>query len=111
MTTTTCKGIAMKNQLSIGTKIYYTGDMANSEGVGIITKEHEATKYAPHCFDIEMEDGRKMRMIKPASFNAGPGQRFHVYETWKTEREAKIATYIARYKKDAAMRYLSADYR
>ena len=56
------------DNLTMGTEIYYTGDMANADGYGTITKVREPTRFAPVSYDIAMADAREMRgmTIKPA---------------------------------------------
>ena len=52
-------------KLEKGTKIYYSGDMANCEGFGVITKTYN-DKYGDFV-DIKMDDGgEKNRLYKMA---------------------------------------------
>ncbi len=51
-------------KLAKGTRIYYTGDMANLDGFGEITEELPAGKYAPAQVKIKMDDGREFTTFK-----------------------------------------------
>ena len=74
----------MTNNLTVDTKIYYTGDQANCPSYGVITATHERTKYSPESVDIEYDDERfdgdekKGRKIPISAFSSGPGCRFMV---------------------------------
>ena len=71
-------------RFSPGTKIYYTGDMANCPSAGIITKYRVATKYTPEAVDIRFDDERfegdtkNARMIPIVGFGTGAGCRFRI---------------------------------
>jgi hypothetical protein len=52
----------MKSELYTDTRIYYGGDMANSEGFGTITAI-EKNKWGIHV-NIELDDGRKMTVSR-----------------------------------------------
>ncbi len=79
------------DNLTAGTEIYYTGDMANADGYGTITKVREPTRFAPVSYDIAMADGREMRGIYHHAFQPTIGRRFWL----KTEHEAERAKRIA----------------
>lgn len=81
-----------------GTKIYYTGDMANIEDFGIITKFHEPTKYAPQRMDIELNDGRVFPQIYCSNLQLGPGRRFWLADDWKKDQKEKMDSFINRMK-------------
>ncbi len=44
---------------TIGRAVRYTGDMANSPGVGAIVAVREATQYSPISYDVALTDGRQ----------------------------------------------------
>ena len=74
--------------LEVGTKIYYTGDMANMDGFGEIT--NEISDRWGLRYEIAMNDGREM-CITPASFQPSAGRRFVTKEHYTKERQEKIA--------------------
>ena len=78
------------NNLQPGTPIYYTGDAANAEGAGHITKR----PVADGLLNVTLNDGRIFRGLFPAVFDASPGQRFMT----RTEYDAKRAEKIAQFK-------------
>ena len=80
-----------------GTRIYYTGDMANIEDYGTITKFHEPTKYAPQRMDIELDDGRIFPQIYCTHFLPGVGRRFWLADDYKKEQDKKIEKFIKRH--------------
>ena len=79
------------NNLQPGTPIYYTGDAANTEGAGYITKR----PVSDGLLNVTLNDGRIFRGLFPAMFDASPGQRFMT----RTEYDAKLAEKIAQFKK------------
>jgi len=79
--------------LTIGTGIYYTGDMANMEGTGRITKLYSDRWGA--WMTIKLEDGRTFQSISPSSFS-GPGGRFITVAKWRADREEKINAMMGR---------------
>jgi hypothetical protein len=70
--------------LAIGTKIHYTGDIANDAGEGEITAIH-ASKWYGHVFDVTLNDGRVCAGLTAGSFGPlRPGNcsdRFQVIDT------------------------------
>lgn len=83
----------MNTKLSIGTGVFYTGDMANAEGMGSITAEPQ-----PGWFTISMNDGREFRMVPAISFNAAPGRRFWPAQERHDFRQAQLADMQRRYR-------------
>lgn len=81
-------------QLTEGTRIYYTGDMANQSGLGTITKAWFDAKWGYHLVDIAMDDEREWKAIHLASFQPGPGRRFWLLSDWEAKRQAQINTYL-----------------
>lgn len=77
-------------ELKVGTKVFYTGDMANSEDLGVIVKEREATLYGPVAVDIRLDDGREIKGIGKHMFDPGIGRRFWPLDEWMAERKVKI---------------------
>ena len=84
------------DNLPVGTEIYYTGDMANADGYGTITKVREATRFAPISYDITMEGGREIKGLYFQMFQPSPGRRFWLKAEHEAEREARIAQMRAR---------------
>lgn len=72
-----------------GDQVYYTGDMANESGEGIIIKVREANAYAPISYDVHLYDGRDFRGVYHLGFS-GPGRRFWLLSDWKAD-QARIA--------------------
>ena len=77
-------------KLEKGTEIYYGGDMANSEGFGIIT-ETGNIGYGDFV-NIKMEDGRDIKQLSVNCFSeeylGHGGTRFvtkKAYKKWKQE--------------------------
>jgi len=78
--------------LETGTKIYYTGDMANREGFGTITKVG-GDRFVSRWYDITMDDGRVFPSLPHTSFSAkfsgGGLTRFvtkQAYQNWRNEQ-------------------------
>lgn len=86
------------NDLSIGTRVYYTGDMANNEARGEIM-EHSTTRFGSQVrieWDRESDGYQKDdSWISPASFNAGPGCRFILEAEYDAERKARMDAFLA----------------
>jgi len=58
----------MNNEtLKEGTRIYYTGDMANEEGFGVITSQQQ-DKFGVFV-NLKMDDGREFNQLTPANFS------------------------------------------
>ena len=84
-------------KLEVGTRIYYTGDMANNEGFGKVVKKIPEGQYNQASVEIKMDDGREMKMLPELLFSpkySGNGStRFvtqQAYQDWKIERIQKI---------------------
>lgn len=80
-------------KLEIGTKIYYSGDMANPDGFGEVIAIRPATKWSSEHFVILMDDER-VKTVPESNFAKGPGQRFHFEEEWQAQRRAMIQQYL-----------------
>lgn len=77
--------------VAIGTRIYYTGDMANLEGFGTVTDRKEDPRFAAQV-EVTMDDGRKL-WIYPIGiadrYEGHGGTRFvteAAYREWKAAR-------------------------
>ena len=69
-----------------GSKIYYTGDMANCEGTFIVAKIEPCNFYRLKVtVKEEGGEGRKFN-LNPANFDPGPGRRFKPIELRTKER-------------------------
>jgi len=71
-------------KLKIGTKIYYTGDMANPEGRGKIVRITHS--FYPVEYWIKLTDGRLWEKVLPSNFK-GIGRRFWVEKEYEAERK------------------------
>ena len=85
----------MDNNFAIGTRVYYTGDMANQSGTGIISEHYPADRWTNGSFDITEVDGplsggRTWRRIQPSHFAKGPGVRFWLESEWHAKRSGEI---------------------
>ncbi len=91
------------SDFQVGTEIFYTGDMANASGFGVVTKIHPADiKWGySESVDMRLEDGRDIRKIFVTMFNESIGRRFMLKSEHVAKREAQIAQMRADY--DAMM--------
>jgi hypothetical protein len=87
----------------VGTEIYYTGDVANIDGNGTVTRVRPADlKYGyGETMDITLTDGREMRAIPMACFS-GPGRRFWTAADRKAHYEAQMAVMVREYEERQA---------
>jgi hypothetical protein len=86
---------AISTELQVGDRIFYTGDMANQPAFGRIVGRVEDPKWGL-SYNIEFadEDQRwQSRGIRPASFQASPGQRFKTLLQYEAERRAAMAQF------------------
>lgn len=85
--------VADYDSLQVGDGVYYTGDMANQDGFGEVTKRDENPRWGL-SYDIGLYDGRTMRGIRPAMFH-GAGRRFREIVEYESERNhwARVAEY------------------
>lgn len=91
-------------QLSEGVRIYYTGDMANHDGFGVITKQWHDAGWNYRQVNILMDDGRILRGIHDLGFQPSPGRRFWLEADWRAERERRIAEMKAQWAQAAEAR-------
>jgi hypothetical protein len=80
----------MMMKLSLGTRIYYTGDMANADDAGTVVAVRPRDKFAPESYDIDLDDGRRFRGVYHTSFDAGSGRRFMPLSEWQKDRDDRI---------------------
>ena len=89
-----------------GTRIYYTGDMANQPSTGTIIATHPPTRFGGQSVDIRLDDDyitdnppppadnpHIIRMLLLTSFAPGPGQRFHLLTDWLQARREALKQY------------------
>jgi len=80
-----------KEKLEKGVRIYYTGDMANDEGFGIITSQQQ-DKFGVSV-NLKMDDGREFNLT-PANFSdeylGHCGTRFVTEEAYRGFRQAQV---------------------
>lgn len=93
----TVAGINYKGmKFTVGTRIYYTGDMANNEGFGTITNLDSDPQWG-NSMTINMDDGRVMHRMPPVIFSpvySGNGStRFVTEEAYKAWRETMFARF------------------
>lgn len=84
---------AYKN-LPVGTRVIYTGDMANHAGRGSVVAV-TSNRWSPCQYDLLMEDGREMKAIQPSNFD-GPGRRFILQSEYDEQRRAFVAQLATR---------------
>ena len=75
----------IEGRIGIGTRIHYTGDMANRERFGVITAEHPADRWGGVSWDMtcdmddEDEAGPEVwEDLDALHFAPGPGTRFFI---------------------------------
>ncbi|MCK4786996.1 MAG: hypothetical protein KAV87_24775 [Desulfobacteraceae bacterium] len=82
----------MDKDLKKGTRIYYGGDMANEEGVGVITRR--ITDQFGTYVDIRMDDKRFLPLISVTAFSdkylGHGGTRFVMLEAYTDFRQDQI---------------------
>lgn len=74
------------DSLGTGTRIIYTGDVANHAGRGEIVAV-TSNRWSPCQYDIRLEDGREMRAVQPSNFE-GIGRRFELESEYDKKRRA-----------------------
>ena len=84
--------------IEIGTRIFYTGDRANPEGVGTVTGIRRDSRFGDHLV-IEWDadhDGatRGQSLVMPCQFRPGPGRRFMTLAERRAEQGVKIALFL-----------------
>lgn len=73
------------NELPVGTRIYYKGDMANADGFGSISGH-----FSPTTVNISFDDGREFKAVFASQFENSRFQRFYLADNWKAQQEAAI---------------------
>ncbi len=78
------------NNLQIGEKIYYTGDMANLPAEGEIV-ERITDGWYPLTYKIKLNNGIESRVtsVMPSNFS-GPGHRFELQSERKAYRNQQM---------------------
>ena len=84
------------SKLQPGTRIYYTGDMANSEDRGVIIKRY-SDRWGDFV-DIKFDTGRISRRIYTMSFEPGAGCRFMFESEWQEQHDKAVEAFTKRYK-------------
>ena len=77
-------------KLTLNTKVYYTGDMANQPGEGKVVKVRPQNRFGPETYDIQFDDGRLFKGVFGLSFDAGAGRRFWPLAQWQVEQQIRI---------------------
>jgi len=83
------------NNMTRGTRFYYTGDMANADGEGSISRVIDSPKWGL-SYDLTFDDGRLFRSVSPLAFEPGSGRRFWPLDEWQANRAKRIAEMQAR---------------
>ena len=79
------------SQLQAGTRIYYTGDMANCPDFGTITKRQPIDpRWNYKQVDVALDDGRKWRGVMLAGFQPSPGKRWWLESDYEADRQRRI---------------------
>lgn len=90
-----------RDYLEIGTKIYYTGDMANIEGFGEIIDIKDSKFYGPKAdIYVKLEDGRDMRILPLNISNEYHGTcnpRFVTLDAYNRYHDEVVASFNKRY--------------
>jgi len=84
------------DNLQVGDKVYYTGDVANLDGYGEIVARNEDPRWGL-SYDIMIDDSTNVRIargIGPGSFG-GAGCRFKVMDDQLTARKLRRDAMIA----------------
>ena len=83
-------------KMEIGERIFYTGDMANSEGWGKISdiKDDEWGL----SYTVTLKDGRVCRELYPAMFEKSAGQRFKTESQVKQEQAEHLKRFESLYR-------------
>lgn len=74
---------------AIGTEIWYTGDVCNQSGKGVVSA-HRHFSDGTGAMDIRLEDGREINAIHMSNFGSHPGRRFWTWADYAADRAAKI---------------------
>ncbi len=88
----------MPMRIEKGTRVYYTGDMANFPSYGTVLRCYSATRYTPETVDIAFDEQtfegdvmRVARRVPVSNFSAGPGCRFWLARDWDARKRAVLA--------------------
>lgn len=86
-------------QLQPGVRFYYTGDMANPSGNGVITERLPIDpKWKYKNVKLRWDDEREtFSVIGLESFQPAPGRRFWLETDWEADRQRRIAEMTGRF--------------
>lgn len=80
-----------------GTRIYYTGDMANCSSYGTITAQRPPSRFMDESVDILLDEerfeddtDREIKGIHLGMFNPGSGQRFYLAEAYDKAHDDRM---------------------
>jgi hypothetical protein len=91
--------------LQAGVRIYYTGDMANSDGYGTIVRQRPIDpRWQYKQVDLAMDDGRDILGINLSGFQPAPGRRFWLAADWLAARQKRIDQMKAEFERLVAER-------
>lgn len=81
------------DQMQPGVRFYYTGDMANASGNGVITEKLPIDpRWNYKNVKLKWDDEREtFSFIGLESFQPGPGRRFWLESDWEADRKRRIA--------------------
>ncbi len=77
-------------KITLGQRIYYTGDVANVDGTGTVVAVRPPSRFAEESYDIDMDDGRTKPSIFGSMFDPSPGRRFWPLDEWLADRRKRI---------------------
>lgn len=77
-------------KLTLGQRIYYTGDMANCDDCGTVVAVRPPDRWCTESYDIDLDDGRTLKGIHGLSFEPGPGRRFMPLDEYHQDRTERI---------------------
>lgn len=106
-----CEVVAAHDNLAVGTKVYYTGDVANIDGHGAIVAIRPPSRWGGQSYDIVLDDGREMLGTYPNAFE-GAGRRFMTIDEFDAMRAETMRRAAAEFdaKRAETMRRVSAEF-
>jgi len=81
--------------LTLGERIYYTGDRANAEDAGTIVAIRPPNRWGPECYDVDLDDGRHFPAVYGLSFDPGSGRRFWPLDEWQAHQAKRAEEGLA----------------
>ena len=79
--------MAAFNELKVGTEVYYTSDMLNESGFGVVIQTYDLDSWGQFV-DIKPDNGHRM-LINPASFH-GPNPRLQLRSEYEATRDSHL---------------------